>query len=377
MAKGYEEHKFTPRWNSHFQGHEKAEQEFLDVIQSGRMHHAWLICGPRGIGKATLAYRTARYLLAQDFKNVDNSDQALDLVLARHQNNLIPATATLCLNPEHPVFRRVASGSHTDFLGVERQYDEKTNKRQIIGIGNNKSNPEPNTIRFVGAFLRKTPADGGYRVVVIDSVDELSINAAHALLKILEEPPEHTLLLLVSHNPRTLLSTILSRCRQLSLHPLDAANVGSLIQRYAPETNEEEIKSVVHFSNGSIGLALSLLADDGLEMYHLVGVLLSDLPDLDISGIDKLGDMVAKDPSGKAFQTLYYILSYQLAEIAKANALSDTHPNSGISQWIDVWEETNTLFQKAESVNLDHKQVILNAFFAASAAAHNCPTGIL
>ena len=213
--------------------------------------------------------------------------------------------------------------------------------------------------------------EGGYRVVVIDSVDELSINAAHALLKILEEPPEQTLLLLVSHNPGTLLPTIRSRCRRLSLNPLNVASVVSLIQRHAPETEEDKVQQLIDLSNGSIGTALRLLVDDGLDMLDLVNTLLSDLPALDVPLLDQLGNKVYQERSGKAFRTLFFIFSHQVMEIVKNKAISGAPPNGEINKWIDVWEETNSLFLKAESVNLDRKQVILNAFFAAASAVRD------
>ncbi len=150
------------------------------------MHHAWLITGAPGVGKATLAYRFARRLLA----GVQPGD-------------------TLAVDPASPVFRRVAVGSHADLLTVEREWDDKKSRlRGEIVVDD---------ARAISAFLRLTPAEGGWRVVVIDGAEHMNRNAANAVLKMLEEPPPRAVLLLTCAAPGRLLPTIRSRCRRLAL----------------------------------------------------------------------------------------------------------------------------------------------------------------
>ncbi len=175
-----------PRENPNLIGHAPAEAAIRDALQGGRLHHAWLITGPEGVGKATLAYRFARALLA--------GASALDM----------PASA--------PVFRRVAAGTHADLLTIEREWDEKKKrlKKQIAA----------ETARMIPPFLHLTPAEGGWRVVILDGAEDLNPQSANALLKVLEEPPARAVLMLVCSAPGRLLPTIRSRCRHLALAPL-------------------------------------------------------------------------------------------------------------------------------------------------------------
>ena len=181
-------------------GQEAAEQEFLTAFGSGRLHSAWMLTGPRGVGKATLAWRIARFLLA------DPGPAEEGLFGAP------PPPTTLDLDPEHPDARLVAAGAHPRLFVVRRQWDEKAKRLQteITAEG----------IRKLKGFFQMSATDGGRRVVIIDSADEMNVTAANALLKELEEPPARTTLLLVTHQPSRLLPTIRSRCRVLRLRPL-------------------------------------------------------------------------------------------------------------------------------------------------------------
>ena len=156
----------------------------LDALRAGRMHHAWLITGPEGVGKATLAYRFARRLLAGQ-----------------------PAEESLRLDQAHPVFRRVAAASHADLLTVERVYDDRRKRM--------KTQFAVDDIRRINGFMSLTPAEGGWRVAIIDGAEELNQASANALLKVLEEPPPGAILLLVCSAVGRLLPTIRSRCRRL------------------------------------------------------------------------------------------------------------------------------------------------------------------
>ena len=187
----------APRENPSLSGHEPAEKELLSAFASGRLPHGLLITGPHGVGKATLAFRFARFLLSQG--------------AAPSAGGLFaPAVpSSLALPPEHPVFRRVASSGHADLLTVERGIDPKRKRERTEIVVDDT--------RAIAAFLRLTPAEGGWRIVVVDTADEMNRNAANAVLKILEEPPSRALLILVSDNPGRLLPTIRSRCRRLPL----------------------------------------------------------------------------------------------------------------------------------------------------------------
>src|SRR6201985_1713863 len=189
-----------PRETAAFFGHREAETALLQAYRSGRIPHAWLIGGAQGIGKATLAYRMARFVLA-------------------HRD---PGTAavqdaeTLWISPDDPVARHIAAGAHGGLLALERSLNDKGVLRTVITVDETRE-----TISFFGS----TAAVEGWRVCIVDTVDELNPNAANALLKIVEEPPQQSLFLLVSHAPARVLPTIQSRWRKLLLRPLSTEDV--------------------------------------------------------------------------------------------------------------------------------------------------------
>ncbi|MGE0420318.1 MAG: DNA polymerase III subunit delta', partial [Acetobacteraceae bacterium] len=238
-----------PRANLNLFGHEAAEATLLDAIQGGRMHHAWLITGPEGVGKATLAYRFARRLLAGR-----------------------PTEFSLTVPPTHPVFRRVAAGSHADLMTVERGINEKTKRmRTQIAVED---------VRRINTFMALTPAEGGWRVAIVDGADEMNQASSNALLKILEEPPARAILLLTCSAPGRLPATIRSRCRRLRLNPLDDAAMACALSDILPDMTEEERGRLLTLAEGSPGRALLMAEEEGVKLAAMVDKLLADLPNL-------------------------------------------------------------------------------------------------
>src|SRR5436305_7628824 len=189
-----------PRQTTELFGHRDAEAALMNAYRSGRIPHAWLIGGPAGIGKATLAYRMARFVLAHG--NPLGSD--------------VQGAGSLSVDPSNPVARQIAAGAHGGLLTLERTRNDKGVLRTVITVDETRE-----TISFFGS----TAAAEGWRVCIVDTVDELNPNAANALLKTLEEPPKQSLFLLISHAPGRVLPTTLSRCRRLPLRPLATADV--------------------------------------------------------------------------------------------------------------------------------------------------------
>jgi DNA polymerase-3 subunit delta' len=348
-----------PRRNPDLVGHDAAERALLEAYRSERLAHAWLIAGAKGIGKATLAFRFARFVLA--------GGGEADLFGAGAQG--------LGVDDDSALFRRIASGGHADLMTIAPGVDPESGRRSAeIVVGD---------VRQVGSFLHMTPAEGGWRVVVVDSADEMNRNAANALLKVLEEPPAQALLLLVSHNPGRVPATIRSRCRRLALRPLDDDEVEAVLRRLCPDLGAAEAAALTHLAEGSPGRALGLAAEGGLELYREMVALISSLPTLDAAALHQLGDRLARPGAEARFHTVTGLLAWWLArmirlgaegqgearekdEIApgEAAAIARLLASASLDRWVDVWEKMSRLFGRADSLSLDRKQVVLNAFFA-------------
>src|SRR5215831_13220173 len=247
----------TPRANPDLVGHEYAEHELRRLLETNRLPHAILLSGPRGIGKATLAFRFARFLLAKGDQSTETAGKG-GLAIAR----------------ESGVFHRVAAGGHADLLTVERSYDPR--RRRLRG------EIVVDDAREITSFFRLTAAEDGWRIVVVDGAEEMNPNAANALLKVLEEPPRQALLLLVSHSPGRLLPTVRSRCRRFPLAPLAHEVVAHLLRRHRPDLPQPETKTIAALSVGSIGRALELADAEGLRLYGSILEMLSQTPGIDV-----------------------------------------------------------------------------------------------
>ena len=340
-----------PQQNPELLGQANPEQALLDGALSGRLAHAWLLTGSRGVGKATLAYRFARFLLAGED--------------ATRGGLFGEAPSSLALDPAHPVFRRVASGGHPDLRTIARTINPKTGKpRSEIVIDD---------VRDAVAFMRLTPAEGGWRVIVVDGAEDMNRNAANALLKVLEEPPPRAILLLVSHAPGRLLATIRSRCRRLDVKPLPAAMVLELLSRRMPELNAADHDMVAGLAEGSIGRALALAEAGGVDLYRDLSELLLPLPKLDAGALHRLADKLARGSADNAFRTASELLSAWLVRMLR---LGTTNADPGIEfmpgeaacmrrlagaepagRWIEFMESMQRQFALVDGLNLDRRQI--------------------
>ena len=362
----------TPRENPALIGHQEAERALLAAWSSGRMPHAWLIGGVAGIGKATLAFRFARFALAKGGQGQGGGQGGgLDMFGAPP-----PPPTSLYLSPDDPVFRRVRAGGHADLLTIERRYDDKRGKM--------KTEIAVDDVREVSAFMRRTSGEDGWRVVIIDGVEQMNASGHNALLKILEEPPEQALLLLVTETPGGLLPTIRSRCRKLLLNPLPEAAVADWLAANKTDLAEADRAALARLSEGSIGRALSLAGAGGLDLYRQMIAVLATLPRLNLKAAHAFADSVTRKGEEDSWNTATGLLVWWLARLVKALAegrlpgeitggeggllsrLTTAQP--GLDRWLEVWEKTAQLFARADAANLDRKQVVLNALLSIEAA---------
>ncbi len=331
-------------------GHGVAEEALLAAFRADRLHHGWLISGPRGVGKATLAYRFARFLLAQ------GAGGAPDSLTAR---------------PEHPVFRQVATGAHGNLFVLKRQLNEKARPPAYFTV------IRVDEVRALTPFLAHTAHQPGWRVVVVDPVDDMNANAQNALLKSLEEPPPETVFLLVANVPGRLPATIRSRCRTLALRPLDEAAVTTVIAGLCPEMAAAERLVLARLAEGSPGRALALAGQGGLAVYRDMIELMATLPRLDAVKLHGLADRLARKAAEPEYRAMTGLIDWWLARLIRAAASGETPPEvtaeeaavrarltaaGGLDQWIEVWEKVGRLVERADAVNLDRKAVTLDVF---------------
>ncbi|WP_309629340.1 DNA polymerase III subunit delta' [Brevundimonas sp.] len=298
-----------------------AELAFLDALDRGRLHHAWLICGPEGLGKATFAYRAARRLLGA----------APD-----------PSRGPLGARPSDPVSQLVTAQSHPDLLVLER----------LVEGGKTKKSISVDQARDLPDFFSKSPSRADYRVAIIDAADDLNLNAANALLKVLEEPPERGVLFLVTHAPGRLLATIRSRCRRLTFQPWPEPEVAGLLARQTGLDRDEAVR-IAGMARGSPGAALSLATTANLELDRLARRWVDEGP------VDRAEALSLADGfRGAEGQARFEALMDRLAAAVKARSLAQSGQGAA---WADLWTRLTEAPERAAAINLDKGDLLAGA----------------
>jgi DNA polymerase III subunit delta' len=322
-------------------GHAEAERALLDEYRSGRIAHAWLIGGPAGIGKATLAYRMARFVLS-------------------HPDPLAPAVqtaATLDVPAESQVARRVAGRAHPDLLVLEREPDEKTGKmRTVITV---------DQVRRTVAFFGSTAGAGGWRVCVVDTADDLQYpQGSNALLKVLEEPPSRSLFLVVSHAPGRLLPTIRSRCRRLTLRPLDEADVVAAARAaLGDEADEATLPQAAAAAAGSVARAIALSGGPQLALRDKVLDMLGSLPATDPRALHALGDSLERG-GDELFE-----IFIETAQGWLSGRLDRGGEPGRLARVAEAWDRLAIAARDTEIYNLERKPLVFNVFGLLAEAA--------
>jgi DNA polymerase-3 subunit delta' len=315
-------------------GHEAAEAAFESSRARGRLHHAWLLTGGEGLGKATFAYRAARRLLGAPAD---------------------PAFGVLGASPEHPVSRQVAARAHPDLLVVER-IGEDGKPRKVIPV---------DEVRRLSEFFSKSPANAPHRVAIVDAADDLNPNAANALLKTLEEPPPAGVLLMVSHAPGRLIATIRSRCRRLAFAPLPLEETAAFV-RARSEANAEEALRLAAMARGAPGRALTLAAAGAIALDDAARAIVADLPRLD----EGLALSLADRFRGGEGMAAFLLLLERLAERVHALAVGRAEEGAAaLDPWAAAWETLQRLPREVETLNLDRTDALFAALTELRQAA--------
>ncbi len=349
MTRGAAEDKSDaplPRETTVLFGHDGAAREFLAAYRSGCVPHAWLITGEPGIGKATLAYRIARFVLAYP----DPSHAPPPHAGEGREG------ASLALDPAHRTVRRVAVNAHPDLLALERTAGDTGKMRTVITV---------DQVRRLVTFFGSTAGEGGWRVCIVDSADELKYpEGSNALLKMLEEPPARSLFLLVSHAPGRLLPTIRSRCRRLALRPLgqgDVVRAASIALGADPD--DPAVAAAAAAARGSVSRAIALAGGPMLALREKVGKLLNALPSTDPHALHALGDELDRD------RTLLDVFVDAVRDWLSARLDTDAGNLTRLARAADVWERLNRSAREVEVFNLERKPFVFLIFGLLAEAA--------
>ena len=332
-----------PRLTRILTGHAKPQADFLAALNGGRMPHAWLLTGPKGVGKASFAYLAARLVLS------GGSATAMSPALESDEAHL------------------VEEGAHPDLFVLKRDYNPKTQKF--------RGDIPAEAARDLRQSFNLSAGRGGWRVAIIDSIDELNRYGVNALLKLIEEPPEKCLFLIICHNPGRLLDTIRSRCRMLSFNALDESDLQSIVHGRLEGSDPNEVAASAFLAQGSAGYALMLSEEGGFDLYReMIGVL-ETAPQLDVEKLHGLAGRFGARAAPEQFAIFCFLLSGWLhryvrfastgagfqpvfeGEEALVNRLLGD--GLGVEPFVALWEKVEQDSRAVEALNLDKKQAVL------------------
>ncbi len=343
-----------PRESTLILGMDAQEKLLLSLYNQGTLPHALIFAGQAGVGKATMAFRLARFLLKYSAGADDQGGLFGDAP---------PPPVSMDVAADDPVFRKVASGGHPDLRTIERP--------------EGKTGVDIDSVREIAPFLRKTTADGGWRIVIVDEADTMTRAAQNAILKILEEPPPRALLILICNRLGAMIPTIRSRCRTFHFAPLVPHDLSDLLRRAAPEVPESERLLLSALSDGSAGGALALLEEGGVNSLRTVIAQLENWPDWNWTIIHPMADNLSRKEAEKSYRAFVAAFDWTvrhfvraratndmagLPEILSADALKPLLSHYSLEQWIVLCEKLREHFTGIDTGNLDRRHGVIGAF---------------
>lgn len=348
---GHASDPLHPRRAPDLVGHARASEAFSVSLAGGRVPHAWLLIGPRGVGKATFAY------------------QAAVTVLSGRAGGIVPAAGK---DPDHSVRRRVWACSHGDLKSLERAAEGSSESQRI----------PVTAVREVRSFFSLTSAEGGWRVAIVDALDDLSLHGVNALLKVVEEPPPRALLFLIAHRARSVPATIRSRCSWLEFAGLSPDECTGVLERILPDHTPSQRMGLVHLSGGAPGIALSYAGNNALPLFGEIIGLCRELPDLDLAAAHSFSEQFARQPGSERFPTFaamfrIWVHRAALRQVAGDSALGEDIVDgegevqrrystaAGLAGVLSLWNDIGRIADAVTRAHLDRKQAVLDVLFAS------------
>jgi DNA polymerase-3 subunit delta' len=331
-----------PRQTRILIGHRHAEQALLDAYRSGRMHHAWILAGERGIGKATLAFRLARFIFAHPDPSAPEVAEAKDLSVASDDHDA----------------HWLEIGAHPNVLHLHREWDDQRSRyRSALSV---------DSIRRITPFLGTTAGEGGWRALIVDPADDMTPNAANAILKSLEEPPRQTLFFLIAKSRGALLPTILSRCRTLNLKPLTAEETQAVVGGVAPDlARSPDPALAAELAGGSPRRLIELQRQEGVELYRLMRQAIEGGK---AEARLKLSALAAAPAGAEQFMDLFKGYLSRRVHGSAEPAGAENPPTVPLVRWAELWEKATLSGREVETYNLDRRQFVLDLLETSAAA---------